>query len=385
MHETEMRVRWVVPMLPRSPDETHRGATPLELLFDLTMVIAVASAATGLHHGIIEGHITETLIHYLMVFFGVLWLWMGFSWFASSYDNDDIPYRLLVFMQMTGALIVASGVERIFANEDLSITVLGYVVIRIAYVIQWLRVARSDIEHRTTALRYGLGAAACQIAWVALLFLPKETHLPLFVFLVIVELIIPVWAEQASVTTFHVHHIRERYGLFSLIVLGETILSTSVAFQTATDESGMTASLLPLAIGGLLIVYSIWWLYFYRHTPLRMDSLISTFLWSYGHFGVFAATAAVGAGLAIAVDMVSHHGEISQTTGNLALTIPTAIYVLSLWILQEHPRGKNIVNMLLHPICAVLIVLTSFTNQTVILTGVILVILVVVRFIRRLE
>ena len=385
MHETETSPRWVVPMRPRSPDEPHRSATPLELLFDLVFVVAVAQAATGLHHGIAEGHITETIIHYLMVFFGVLWLWMGFSWFASSYDNDDIPYRLLVFVQITGALIAASGVERIFTNEDLTVTVLGYVIMRIGYLIQWLRVARSDATHRTTALRYGLGAAGCQIIWVILLFLPKETHLPGFVILVIVELMIPVWGERAGVTTFHEHHIRERYGLFTLIVLGETILSTSMAFQTGTDESGLSASFLLLAIGGLLIVYSMWWLYFYRHTPLRMDSLRSTFLWSYGHFGVFSATAAVGAGLAIAVDMIAHHSEISQTTANLALTIPTAIYVLSLWILQEHSRDKNVINTLLHPIAAILILLTSFTEQTVILTGILLVILVAVRFIRHLE
>jgi len=99
-------------MKPRSPDEAHRASTPLELLFDLVFVVAVAQAASGLHHGIAEGHMTDSLVSFGMVFFAIWWAWMSFTWFASAYDNDDILYRLLVFVQMTGALIVASGLRQ---------------------------------------------------------------------------------------------------------------------------------------------------------------------------------------------------------------------------------------------------------------------------------
>ena len=52
MHETETRPRWVIPMKPRSPDEAHRASTPLELLFDLVFVVAVAQAASGFIMGL---------------------------------------------------------------------------------------------------------------------------------------------------------------------------------------------------------------------------------------------------------------------------------------------------------------------------------------------
>ncbi len=71
MHESKPQPRWVVPMKPRSPDETHRAATPLELFFDLVFVVAVAQAAVGLHHGVAEGHAPETILYYGMVFFGI--------------------------------------------------------------------------------------------------------------------------------------------------------------------------------------------------------------------------------------------------------------------------------------------------------------------------
>ncbi len=385
MHESETRPRWVVPMRPRSPEEAHRAATPLELLFDLVFVVAVAQAAANLHHGIAEGHVTETLVSYILVFFGIWWAWMGFTWFASSYDNDDIPYRLLVFVQMTGALIVASGVERVFAERDLTIIVAGYIVMRVAGVAQWIRAAQSDPEHRPAAIRYALGTVVCQIFWVLLLFTPQEFHVIGFFILVVVELIVPIWAESYSPTTWHMHHIRERYGLFTILVLGETILSTSVAIQSATDEGGMSGGLTSIIIGGLLIVYSMWWLYFNSHTRLQIGSLRVAFVWAYGQYLIFAATAAVGAGLAVVIDQLTHHAEISAVAAGVAVAIPSAIYVLSLWVLQEHPRANKIIDTVLHPVTAALILLTPFTEQPVLLTGILLAALVVVRLVRHLE
>ena len=86
-------------MRARSPHEPHRAATPLELLFDLVFVVAIAQAASGLHHAISEAHALQGLFGYLMVFFAIWWAWMNFTWFASAYDSDDVPYRLAVFVQ----------------------------------------------------------------------------------------------------------------------------------------------------------------------------------------------------------------------------------------------------------------------------------------------
>jgi low temperature requirement protein LtrA len=385
MHESKLQPRCVVPMKPRSPDEPHRAATPLELLFDLVFVVAVAQAASALHHGIAEGHAAETLLGYGMVFFGIWWAWMNFTWFASSYDTDDIPYRLLVFVQMTGALIVASGVEPVFNDQDLTIPVFGDVVMRVAGVAQWLRAARSDEEHRPAAIRYTVGVALTQLAWVGLLFLPKPLHVPAFVVLILVEIVVPIWAELASPTPWHVLHIRERYGLFTILVLGEAILSTSMAIQSAVDEGGMNPTLISVIIGGLLIVYTMWWLYFYQPDPHLMTSLRASFIWGYGHFFIFAATAAVGAGLAVVIDQLTHHAEISAAGAGMAVAIPTAIYVFSLWILQEHSMSETWFDRLLHPVTAILVLLTPFTGQAVPLTGVLLLILVVIRLVRHLE
>src|ERR1700712_3049680 len=152
-------------MVPRRVDEEHRVSTPLELLFDLTFVVAVAQIAQELAHGIAGGHPGHVLPAYLMVFFAIWWAWMNFTWFASAYDTDDVPYRLLTLVQMAGVLVLAAGVPPAFEREDFAAVTIGYVIMRVAMLAQWSRAAASDPGRRKTALRYVGGIALVQVGW----------------------------------------------------------------------------------------------------------------------------------------------------------------------------------------------------------------------------
>src|SRR5215211_4887679 len=123
-----------VRMRPRATDEPHRASSPLELLFDLTFVVAVASITAQLAHGIAAGHALEEVTPFLQVFFAIWWAWMNFTWFASSYDTDDVPYRLLTMVQMAGVLVLAAGVPSAFEESDFRAVTLGYLVMRIGLV-----------------------------------------------------------------------------------------------------------------------------------------------------------------------------------------------------------------------------------------------------------
>ena len=136
------RSPWVRPMRARDPREAHRTATTLELLYDLCFVVAIAFAATQLHEGLAEGHFGDSVVAYLMVFFAIWWAWMGFTWFASEFDTDDVPYRLKVFVQMAGVLVLAAGVPRGFAAQDFRVIAVGYCIMRLGLLAQWLRAAR---------------------------------------------------------------------------------------------------------------------------------------------------------------------------------------------------------------------------------------------------
>jgi low temperature requirement protein LtrA len=351
----------------RSPEEEHRVSTPLELFFDLVIVVAVAQAAAGLRDALTVGHVRSGVLVYAMVFFGVWWAWMSFTWFASAYDNDDVAYRLLVLLQLTGALVFAAGIPR-FEHGDLRVGVAGYVLMRLALVTLWLRASRGDPPRRAGARRYALGVAVVQSAWVGLLFAPTDLRLPGFWALVVVEVLIPAWSERTTPTTWHPEHIAERYGLFTLITLGEAILAASIAVRSATESGASAASLAPVIAGGLLIVFSFWWLYFERPGHEVLTSLGAAFLWGYGHYFVFASASAVGAGLSVAIDQATHRAEISQVAAGAAVAVPVAVYLACLWFLHVRPDDSRATRVMA-PLVAVGVLLAPFTGQPVLVTG----------------
>jgi low temperature requirement protein LtrA len=186
-------------MAPRSKAESHRAATPLELFFDLCFVVAVAQAGSQLAHDLAAGHLGHGLYSYAFAFFAIWWAWMNFSWFASAYDVDDVPYRLTTLVQITGVLILAAGVPRIFADQDLTLSVAGYVVMRLAMVTQWLRAASCESGGaRTMALRYAAGITLCQIAWVLMLLAPEGARSWVLPLGVLAELSVPALAEPST-------------------------------------------------------------------------------------------------------------------------------------------------------------------------------------------
>src|SRR5918992_95488 len=331
------------PMRGRDPTEQGRAATPLELFFDLVVVVAVALAADRLHHALVEGVGGAALVSYASVFFAIWLAWVNFTWFASAYDTDDVVYRLGVLVIMTGALVLAAGVPRIFDQRDFTLAVGGYVIMRIALVAQWIRVAIDDAPRRGTARRFAVGVTACQVGWRLLL--------PL-------ELLIPAWAERAGRTTFHPEHIAERYGLFMIIVLGESVLAASLAIQSSITDAGLTGELLGVLVGGLLIVYALWWIYYDRPDDRMLEQLPTAFAWSYLHLPIFGAVGAVGAGLVVAIEVATGHADLDSRTIGAYVAVPVAIYLISLWLLyarEPHPYRWFL------PIAVLLVLTAVFT------------------------
>ena len=360
---------WYRRMLARATDEEHRSATVLELFFDLCFVVAVASAASALHHEVAADHVGDGVVGYVTVFFAIWWAWMNFTWFASAYDTDDVPYRLTTLVQIAGALILAAGVPEAMAGGDFAVITLGYVVMRLAMVTQWLRAAGSDPPHRRSALRYAVGITALQVGWVLRLFLPQGLGYAGFLVLVAAELAVPIWAERAAPTTWHPRHIAERYGLFTLIVLGECVLASSLAIQTALEEDAALADLATTAAGGLLTVFGMWWLYFAKESHEFLTSLRVAIVWGYGHYLVFASAAAVGAGLAVNVDYLTDHAAIGARGAAAAFTIPVALFLLAVWALQVRPHHLGHWHTTLVPTTAGLVLASTLAPEPILVTG----------------
>jgi len=327
-------------MTGRDPNEPHRAASPLELLFDLCFVVAVAQAGTALHDDLAVGQIAHGLVSYLIIFFGIWWPWVNYTWFASAYDTDDVAYRLLTFVQIAGVLVATAGIPSAFDDLDFRIGVLGYVIMRIALVAQWLRAAREDPGGRSVALRFAVGIGLIQLGWVARLAIGPPWDIPATVLLILGELAIPVWAERSGrPTPWHPGHISERYGLFTIIVLGECVLAATIAAETAFSAEGFSPALLAVALGGLLLVFSLWWSYFKRPVVVdRNQPMRVAFVFGYGHYVIFASVAALGSGLQVATETIQNVTHLRPDVAALTVGIPVAIYLVAVSILHARPR-----------------------------------------------
>jgi len=366
-------------MAPRSPSEAHRVSTPLELFFDLVFVVAVNFAASALHHDISENHIRHGILSFLPIFFAIWLAWLNFTWFASAYDVDDIPYRIMVLIQMTGALVLAAGIPRAFSEQDFRICIAGYVIMRLALVGQWLRVARSDLERRSTALRYAIGITLVQIGWVWFGFVRDSFSWPVLIVLAILELIVPIWAERSAPTTWHPHHIIERYGLFTIIVLGEAVLSASLAIQAVVDTRTFDGERAAIAVGAIASLYMMWWVYFDYNAPDILTRLRKTFVWGYGHALLWGAIAATGAGIAVCIDYATDHSELTRTQSHLAMAVPLAIFLLSLWGFHDLTEARTSLRRLATPVAALLVVGSAWLPYAPVWMAIILILLAIFR------
>jgi len=326
-------------MSGRDPSEKHRRSTPLELLFDLTYIVAVARTALELRDALGLGHAGHALVGYSLVFFGLWWAWVNSTWFASAYDTDDVPYRLLTLLQMVGVLIFSAGIPAGFKANDFVVVVVGYVIMRMALVLQCLRAVHDHPGGRHSALRYAAGVTAVQLAWIGWLALTGVVRMAGLAALVVAEVVAQVWAVAGGrAAPWHPGHIADRYGQFTIIVLGEVISAVATAASEAVTDKKASPGLLIVAAAGLLLVFAMWWSYFTRDAVQEIrheikESVQQTFLRSIAHYLIFASAAALGAGLQVAIQPLTRGAHVSQAFAAFTVAIPVAVYIVVLPLL----------------------------------------------------
>jgi low temperature requirement protein LtrA len=330
-------------MAGRDPHESGRVATSLELLFDLTFVVAFGVAGNEAAHLLAEGHVGAALLGFGFAMFAVIWAWINFSWFASAFDTDDWIYRATTLVQMTGVVILALGLPPMFASIDHGPTldngvmVLGYVVMRLAMLAQWLRAARQCPDRRQACLTYAVAILVAQVGWIVQIFadFSLAVSVAIAALLLVVELTGPFVAERfRGGTPWHAHHIAERYGLLAIIALGEGIVGTVAAVSAVIESQGWSVDAALVALAGTGLTFGMWWVYFvlpsgemlHRHRE-------RSFGWGYGHMLLFAAIAGTGAGLHVAAYYIEHVAHIGAVATVLTVAVPVAVYVLMVYVL----------------------------------------------------
>jgi low temperature requirement protein LtrA len=311
----------------KNKNEEERHATWLELFYDLVFVVTISQLSHYLFHEIS----LSNFFGFLFLFIPVWWSWIGTTFFATRFYSDDLGHRLLLLLQMGGAGAMAVNISGAF-NNTFSGFALSYAFMRLILVIEYVRVFRtikSSESANPLVKRYIIGFSIAAIIWLISAFVPiTEIRFALWVIGLIIDFATPISTNKlTSKFSPHISHLPERMGLFTLIVLGESIVGI---VNGMTEQIWDVYSVIEASLG-LCISFSLWWLYFDSTGRLPIQILrekgrISLYLiWLYTHFPLVVAITAVGVGIRRLVSSEQHsvldNSDLWLICGSVAISL----------------------------------------------------------------
>jgi low temperature requirement protein LtrA len=318
---TSTRRPWLRPPQLRTlaDDQGERHATWLELFFDLVFVISIAEVVHTLEDYRGLGDFLGTA----GLFVAVWWAWVGYTVYADRFDTDDLLHRVLVLAGMLAVVAMALSVHDALHGGSVQFA-LAFVTVRGIVLLLNARARRHAAAARPLLTLYLVAFAVGASLWLVSVFVPEPARYMLWGVALVLELSAPwVGRHQIEKAPIHASHLVERFGLFTLIVLGESVISVA----QGAAKVDWTAATGVAAIGGFLVVACLWWLYFDRLDDGSIRSVLRGLVWNYAHLPLLAGLVSVAVGTEFAIREAAS-GQLERAT-TLALGGGAAVYLLS--------------------------------------------------------
>ncbi|MEW6322825.1 MAG: low temperature requirement protein A [Acidobacteriota bacterium] len=296
------------PLRLRTLDSHERKVTWLELFFDLSFVAAVAQVASPLA----ADYTPAGVFRFMLLFLLIWWAWSGQTAFATRFDPDDGIQRLLTLAQMFTVAAMAANATGALDSRDSAGFAAAYAVLRLTLVAQYRRAAAVEASRPLTRA-YSRGIAAAALLWLASALIPAPARFALWAVAMAIDLATPVIAEHHAVLAPpDKAHLPERFGLFTLILLGEALVSIMRGME---HQATWTPAAAAAAFGSIAAVFGFWWLYFDvakgpAERPTRTRAEVLKFqAWSHAHVLLYLGLVVLGVGLE---HLVGHGGALAH-------------------------------------------------------------------------
>jgi low temperature requirement protein LtrA len=299
--------------------EEDRRATWLELFFDLVFVAAVGQLANALS----AEPTTARFFEFLGLFVPVWWAWMGFTFYANRFDTDDLPYRLLMLLAMFGVAALATTIPSVFegATEGFPI---AYVAVRVVLVALYARASRHVAEARALARTFLTAFSFAVLIWVVSVALDRPWAYVLWGIALAIELVtpIPAWRLLRDAPVDR-RHLPERFGLLTLIVLGESVLAVVLGVSKVSWDAGSATA----AAAGFVVAAAVWWIYFdfLDQGALTARGIFGGLTYTYMNYFVVVGLAALGAGVKLAIFAAAGNHHYDDTSWVLSAGLALAM------------------------------------------------------------
>lgn len=319
--------RWKQPRLRvELNEESENHASWIELFFDLVFVVVIAELSHTL-----EKHLSPLgFVQFAALFVPCWWAWVLFTFYVDRYDTDDPPHRLLVLSGMLAVMFLGATIHNAFDTGAIAF-VLSYVAIRSIVLALYWRATHYVRSAQSNLKLYLVSYLPSTVLWLGSFAVPEPTRYVLWAIAMTLELGIPIVGSRILAgTPTHPSHLVERFGLFTMIVLGESIVSITSAAANGTWTLFPTLA----GIGGFGIASCLWWLYFnFLETAVVNQGIRSVHIFNYGHLPIVMGLALVAVGTEQTIAQAAESAVLSAGArwallGGVALYI-TAIALIS--------------------------------------------------------
>jgi low temperature requirement protein LtrA len=276
--------------------EPGRKVTWLELFFDLAFVAAVAQVGSPLA----ADYSVAGLLRYAFLFLLIWWAWSGHTTYVTRFDTDDIVQRVLTLVQIFVVAVMAVNAKDALDSRSSAGFAAAYAVMRLLLVAQYVR-ARSIPESRRLTTGFAAGFGLASICWLVSAVVPAPARFWLWAIALVIDMGTPLVTAHLTV---HVPpdpaHLPERYGLFTIILLGESLVAVMKGMES---QEGWSVSAALSAFLGMAIAFLIWWWYFdgaegAAERTIRTKRQARAFVvWSYAHLPLYLGIAVAGVGI----------------------------------------------------------------------------------------
>ena len=317
---------------------SHRRVSWLELFFDLVFAAAVSQVASPLR----DDYSLAGLSRFAILFVLIWWAWTGHAVFSTRFHTDDWVQRGLTLLQMFGVAVMAANARDALDSRSSAGFAAAYAVLRLILVAQYFRVrCVAETRRLTTIYLFGHGTAA--IVWLASALAPAPERYWLWSLAFALDLGTP-WAAERHGTAAppHAEHLPERFGLFTLILLGESVIAVMHGIE---HQEYWHPSAAATAFSGMGTAFLAWWWYFVgaRATSAqpvrsRRDAL-RLHAWSYAHLPLYLGLVVAFVGIQLVVSVAP---QPALDAGQAALLVSSVLLGILAMATIASVSGKRV-------------------------------------------
>jgi low temperature requirement protein LtrA len=367
----------------RRTDEVSQRASTLELFYDLVFVFAI----TQVSHLLLEHLTWAGAGQALIVLLAVWWSWNYTTWTTNELDTETIPVRLLLLALMLVSLLMSVAIPDAFGEQAL-LFAGSYVAIQVGrHAFLAFVAAEPGTIERERAGRILTWFVAAGVLWIAGALADEPARTALWLAALALDYGAPLvlfWVPgrprlEGATWDVGTEHFAERFGLFIILALGESIVLTGAT----TSESDLTPARIVAFVMAFLASAAIWWLYFTSVARLGEHYLrISEDRTTLARDGYTFLHAVFAAGIIITAVgdelVIAHPTEVLPPQEVAAVAAGPAIYLFALTLFGYRLTGTLSKRKLFGTLACVVVGFLGMFSPALVLAGILIVVLVAV-------